>query len=323
MKRGKLIFSVLMFIILATAFVSAGLFDFSWFKKTITGKVTSQPTNVSISVVGINSVYFTIWNNTINGTDIVPTEEGTTTISFNVTVYDDDGLNDINDSSVMAEFINDSTTRANATCAPNGDTTPTSKNYTCSIDMWYFDVNDVWMINVTANDLGNTSYMSNYTQFFTYEQLQAIKIAPETLSWPAVSPGDTNKTSNNDPSTINNTGNYNATGYLQLEAINLYGTNGEFIASNNFTVGIDTGGDACTGDLCIECNSTTNFANGTSTTITVPIEFGNLTLEAGNLTAGYGNVSIYYCALEISSILSSQTYSTDNTGSSPWTIRIV
>ena len=107
-------------------------------------------------------------------------------------------------------------------------------------EMWYFDVNGQWIINVTANDLGNMTYVSNYSTDFIYNQLQAIVISPQSITWPSVSPGAKNQTSNNDPTEINNTGNYNATANLQVEAINLYGATGEFINVANLTVDIET-----------------------------------------------------------------------------------
>ena len=319
-KRGIYIVIILVFsILIVSSIVSAGIID--WLKKTITGKAsTTQQTNVSIAVAGLNPVYITVWNDTLAGTVVDPTEEGATTLIFNVTVSDDDGASDINDSSVQAEFTNDTTTRGNLTCTENtGESTSTSQNYTCTIEMLYFDGPVEWMINVTANDLGNVTYYSNYSQHFGYNQLQAIVITPQALTWPSVSPGDTNQTSNNDPTIINNTGNYNATGNLQVQAYNLHGTNTEFIPVENFSVGLDTG-DTCTGDLCIECNATTTFlVNGTATTITGGV------LERGNLTLGesHSNETFYYCEHIIPSTISSQTYSTQNAGSAPWVIQII
>jgi len=313
-KRRKtiMIISIVIFAVLLGSIASAGFFD--WLKETITGRAsTTQQTNVSISVTGVNRVTISVWNDSFVATS--PTEGSNNYIMFNVTVTDTDGNSDINDSSVRAEFINGSIIRANATCAPGGTTT-NSQNFSCGIDLWYFDLNGQWRINVTANDLGNKTYVSNYSTDFIYSQLQSIVITPQALSWPSVSPGGTNQTSNNDPTSINNTGNYNATGNLQVQGYNLYGANGEFINVANLTVDIETN-TTCTGAECIECGGT-NLVNGSAQSV-----IGSV-LERGNLTAGgKANETIYYCIRQIPSGISSQTYSTQNTGGTAWIVKII
>ena len=119
--------------------------------------------------------------------------------------------------------------------------------------MLYWDGNGAWTINTQGRDLGNTTLVYNTTASFTYNLLKALVISPISLTWPSVSLGATNQTSNNDPTIINNTGNYNATGKIAVNALNLHGeTNAlEFISAANFTIDIDTGGSPPA-----ECNGT-------------------------------------------------------------------
>jgi len=314
-ERGKLFLIpiFLIFIILvASAFVSAGFLD--WFKKSITGRAVSQGTNMSISVSGKAPILIRVWNNSIGGSGIDPNVKNYSVIIFNVTIYDADGYNDINDSSVWVNVTmsGEKGERSNSTCKEvSSANNASSINYTCSVTMWYWDKIGKWSINVTANDLGNKTYYSNDSTTFYYNQLQGIEIGPEVLSWPSVSPGNINQTSDNDPTQINNTGNFNATGKINVTAINLYGTTTttEYIDAANFSISTFTGGTVA------ECNSSsTTLENGTATTIT-----GTL-LNPGNLTLGLANESIYYCIQTVPADISSQVYSTNLTGS--WTIKV-
>jgi len=310
-KEGKISFSLIvvsvLIIMLIIPLISAGLLD--WFKKTITGKAMSQPTNVSITISGINPVTIAVWNYSLNGSATDPTEEGIANITFNITVNDIDGVNDINDSSVIARvFKSGGTTRYNdSACSEiSTESTATSQNYTCTVQMWYWDTPGIWTINVSANDLGNKTYIYNDSQTFQYNQLQSIKISPPLVSWASVVPGATNQTPAQ-YTTINNTGNYNVTaGNIKINSTNLYsGTN--FIDVQNITADIDTGTSACDG---------TNMTNGIYMGVTTA------SLTRGNLSQGGGvaQEQIYYCLTSVPNTLPSGTYDTASAGS--WTIKI-
>jgi hypothetical protein len=304
-KRGVYIV-FLIFVILFISTASAGVFD--WLKK-ITGGATSRPTNMSITIAGNIPISIRVWNQTLTGTSVDPTEESFTSIVFNITVIDGDGVSDINDSSVKAELYNATTRKNISACSEiSGESTSNSSNYTCSVDLWYWDTAGTWTINVTANDLGNQSYISNNTETFNYDQLQAIKISPAVIYWPTAAPGDANTTANTGNYTIiNNTGNYNATGNVAVNALHLY-SGANFIDVKNFTVDIDTGGSPPA-----ECDGTV-LQNGTNATISDSV------LEAGNLSLGESNESIYYCLTDVPSTIPSGTYDTSTAGS--WSIRI-
>jgi len=321
-KRVVYLVVISLFLLLIIAsFVSAGFWD--WLKNPrITGKAaTSGQTNVSISVAGMTAVTILVFNSTLTGANMNPTEYGSNFIFFNVTVTDADGASDINVSSVRASFNKTGeTTRSNSTCSyKSGEDTTNSKNFTCSIEMWYWDAPGSWTINVTANDLGNMTYINNVTTVLAYGQLQSIVMAPNSLSWESVSIGATNQTSNNDPTTINNTGNYDVTsGNVQVQGINLYGATGDFINVGNFSSDIATGGAACSGAACTECLGSV-LANGTYQGITGSI------LSAGNLSEGGGvaQEQLYYCLRLAPLGIPSQAYSTNNTNGAAWTVKIV
>ncbi len=315
-KRG--VYAVLILMVLLTIVISstasAGILD--WFKQTITGRAsTTQPTNVSISVVGVNPVTIDVWNETLGAAATTPTEYSSVTIDINITVTDPDGYADINDSSVAAYLINDTSAvaiRGNDTCAYVSQYTTNSKNYTCSIDMWYWDITEAWIINISANDLGNTTYISNETNTLFYSQLQAIQIAPLALTWPSVAPGNDNQSSNNDPTLINNTGNYNVTsGNFKITGINLYGPSGGFIDVGNFSVNITS---------ATECDpNSTLLSNGSAQAIEGGVlDFGNLSDTAN----GVAQTNIYYCLVKVPDTVISEAYSTETAGSDAWIISI-
>ena len=290
----------------------AGFFDL--FKgKTITGKATSHPTNVSISIVGANPVTIQVFNNTITG--VTPTESSTTSVNFYITMTDPDGVNDLNDTSVSANFTRSGEAlRQNSSCSLVNDIDSTSANYSCTIDMWYFDGSGQWNITVRGTDLGNLTFIQNTSTTFQYNQLQAIVISPNQFSFIA-NIGSANQTPTDDPTLINNTGNYNVSN-VRVTGINLYGQSNSlyYINVGNFSADIDTGGSPPA-----ECTGATALVNGTATAISGAI------LSPGNNSLGYANSTsgqeqIYYCLRAVASSLPSQVYSTASAGS--WTVSI-
>jgi len=314
-KRVKifLISSILIItILLLISTVSAeGFWD--WFKKTITGKASKTGTfNTSITFSGIEPVSnIKVWNATLTGTAVTPVESGSLNISFNVSITDEDGADDINDSSVKIKFtFGSGDIRENATACSeiSGEGNTTTQNYSCSVQMWYWDAPGAWKINVSATDLGNKSHYENSSMNFTYNLLEGIAIGPATITWPATSPGNTDVTSNQN-TTVNNTGNYNCTN-LSVIGVHLYGATTDFLEIANFTACINK----TTADICDDGNS---LINGTAQQISA----ANVT--AGNYSKNDGTIGqeiIYYCINEVPTGLPSQAYSTSETGSKAWTI---
>jgi hypothetical protein len=237
-----------------------------------------------------------------------PVEESSLSIDFTTTIYDVNGGGDINTSSVMANFSIGGGYRENLTCLEIvGENTTKTRNFSCSIKMWYWDNPGVWNISVYGEDNSKSSGI-NKTTHFNYTVLKAVKVSPVSLTWSTISPGGENETANQ-YTTINNTGNYNGTGKVAIKALNLHGDDlaEKFIGVGNISVGLSTGGGnpECAGTL---------LQNGSDTTITSSL------LEPGNLSSGNGKEELYYCITKVPYI-SSQTYSTSNSGS--WEIKVL
>ena len=158
MKRGKQI-TILLIIctLLVVPFISAGFSD--WFKG-VTGKATTKPVNINISVTGGSAPIITIVDN-ISMTDLSSsgTTEGpsATIVNINFTAYDANGFGNINDSAAIINFTNGSTVRTNSSCVNYADFSTDYVNYTCTVTMWWWDGTGSWDIQATISDLnGNT-----------------------------------------------------------------------------------------------------------------------------------------------------------------------
>ena len=293
----------LLIVLLTISFISAGFFD--TLKKTITGKASSQLTNMSITVSGVNPAVIELVSYI---SDTLPTEGTNRSVVFYVTMYDANGVSDLNDSSVRANFSKaGEVTRNSSACTLVADIDANRANYSCNVNIQYWDEIGAWNVTVEGNDLGNKTTAINGSRSFNISQLKALVISPASLTWPAISPNATNQTSDNDPTTINNTGNFNGT--IDVNAINLLGESDESysLPARNFTVGLTSGGGNP------ECGGTA-MVNATSTTVTSSVSnTGNLSLGSG-----VGQEQFYYCLIHVPANLSSQIYSTTTGGG--WTI---
>ncbi|RLG09655.1 hypothetical protein DRN73_09545, partial [Candidatus Pacearchaeota archaeon] len=194
-------------------------------------------------------------------------------------------------------------TRENISCNLVSDLDSYCANYTCSVTSWYFDISGQWTINASATDLGNQTVIYNTSYTFTMNQLKAMTIQPNQINWSAITPGDTDDKADNDPTIINNTGNYNGT--INITGLDLYGetTTTEKFGTDNFTAGIAD--DCATSGVYLNNNTQVLITSSNS--------------NPGNLSAGSGagQEQVYYCIPNVPSI-SSQKYSTSKLGS--WTI---
>jgi hypothetical protein len=294
-KKGVYMISFI-FAILLISMVSAGL----WNK--ITGKAPIQPQDISITVVGANPVV-------IEYIEPIPPqnpiESSTTTIELDVRVTDPDGVSDIDDSSVFAEFTKLGEITRLGACPWQNDVDSDTANYTCSVDMQFYDGAGTWNIKINATDFGNATLVEDTSTSFIYQELKAMVISPASLTWPNIIPSSINQTSNNDPTKINNTGNYD--GEISVTSYDLLGETipAESIPSEDFSIGIiSTGANE-------ECNTpstaTSMGVNGTTTAIT------NSDSNPGPNPTNYEE--IYYCIPSFP-LVSSQIYST--TGGSSW-----
>ncbi|MCX6749737.1 MAG: hypothetical protein NTW17_03285, partial [Candidatus Pacearchaeota archaeon] len=243
----------------------------------------------------------------ISATD--PTIGTTTAITFNFTANDNNGADDINASSAQAQFLmNGETTRSNTSCT-SWASAGNNVNFTCTIDMWYFDQNGAWTVNVSVKD-NLEEYAENSSTTFTYNIMTAMVMSPSSVNWPTINLLDTDTGSSDDPITINNSGN-DINLNINITAYNLRGvtTPTEFIYANNFT--IQNASQGCSG---------TAMVNQTSTNVTSAIlQRGNNTLNYYNETSG--QEQIYFCLKGVPHDISSQSYSSSAYGS--WEIRIL
>ncbi|MBU0467174.1 MAG: hypothetical protein KJ718_03125 [Nanoarchaeota archaeon] len=307
---GILIFLML---VLLSYFVSAGFGD--WIKG-ITGRATSGTEVVNLTVTGASAVTVVVYNATLS--DGTPTENGPLGVTFTVQLRDTDGVDDIDDTSVGANFSKTGEElRLNTTCAAIWDENSTyTQNFTCNVTMWYFDAPGAWIINAWGNDTGNGTIIYNTTTTYDYEQLQAIIVGPDTLTWDTISPGLTNQTSNNDPTLINNTGNYNITN-LTVTGVNLMGLtdNSYWIDVTNFTVDIETGG------ANPECHVNTTDVSGRTLLNETAREIIGALLDRGNNSINdgvTGQEQLYHC-IPLVPTTSTQLYSTPQS----WTIALI
>lgn len=311
MMKLEITVCVVVITILALFPVSA---DFSDWIKTITGNAVQQDVNVSVSLTGVNPVTVTIINSTLVDVLVDPTETTYTTINFDVYLTDSDGVEDINDTSVKANFTKtDEATRIDTNCPHQNDLNTTTANFSCTIEMWYFDAPGLWTITAEGNDKGNRTAQAG-TKLFTYDSLLSMTAFPYSVSWAGVSPGQTNRTSGDDPILMNNTGNYNVTN-VTFEGIHLWGETitTSFIGAGNISVDVDTGGSPP-----VECGGGTALVNGSQRQV------ANAQLLRGNYSIGDGSTGqeqLYFCMTTVPFNIPSQTYSTTIGG--PWRLRIV
>lgn len=293
-KKGFYIIIFFIFTILLISIVSAGFWD------KITGKAPQRPQDISINVVGIRPVVIE-YIEAISPKD--PIENSITTIVFEVRVTDPDGVSDINDSSVRAEFSKIGETTKTNSCQWQKDIDSDTANYSCSIDMQYYDGSGTWNIKISATDFGSKILIED-TSSFVYQELKAMTLSPASLTWPNIIPGSINQTSDNDPAVITNTGNYN--GEISVKAYDLTGETvpSELIPSEKFSIGgISTGANE-------ECNppstATSMGTNGQTTSI------ANTDSNPGPGPNNYEE--LYYCIPSFP-LVSSQRYSTSAGGS--------
>jgi hypothetical protein len=310
------LFYTVFFIVVMVMFVSfadAGIAD--WFNK-ITGRVTDFDVNASVTVTGINPIRIAVFNGTL------PTEtvanDGNGTFTFNMHLTDSDGTADINVSATTANFTRaGEQVRENLSCSQIGTAlNSTTINVSCTIEMWWFDENGAWDISVSANDLGNLTPQYNTSFTFTLPQLSGLELSPTSITFTSVAPGADNTTSNNDPVTINNTGNRETN--LSINGRDLSGdtTSTVLLPIANMTASNGTGSN-------LECNTRVgSIANATVLTNGTAVDIGSSNLTRGNHTIDDGTAQeeLYFCFRHIPNDVQSQTYSTTNGGA--WVIAL-
>lgn len=242
-------------------------------------------------------------------------------IEFNVT--DINGVADLNNNSAQIRInLTGEAERYNTSCSPKLQTSSTSISYICNISIWYFDGAGNWTINASINDTAG-AYAENRSTNFQVKSTTAMNMYPTALTWATLELGTTNRTSNNDPLIINNTGNTDiVVGGITVTGNDLYGltTITDFIGAGNFSIHAVNGSADCTGAGCLECAGTL-MVNNTATGITTAnITAGNNSINDGTGTSG--QEQLYMCLRLVPMTLSRQTYDTSGAYTDPWTISV-
>jgi len=227
-------------------------------------------------------------------------------INFSVLVFDPNGFEDIN--TVNASFISPSNSiiRYNSSCAFVNNIDSFTANYSCTVDIWYFDEPNLWNVTVAANDSGNLPsdyYFENFllgqTVIFAQHPL-----GPDGFTWSSLTPGAQGILAN-EIMLINNTGNANIPlGGINITATDLIGQpNGAYlIPAENFSVN--------TVSLC----KGTPLGNGENVSIIgALLPRGNNSIN--NLNETSGQEVLYICIEQVPLGLLGQDY-----GPAPWDI---
>ncbi len=264
----------------------------------------SSPFNVSVEVGNSPPVI-----DSVDFVNVGAILGGMQEISVNFSASDSNTFSDLNDLTARVEIYNVSKgvnpgMRVNSTCSATASSGNT-KNYTCTIGMWYFDPAGYYIVNATVSDNGGLT-AENSSSLFNYLETKGEAISPDMLNWDPISVSDVNKLSK-DNLTINNTGNANLNN-IAVTAYDLPGSSSGFIYAGNFSVSVSYG---CSGDT---------MSNSTPQTITTAV------LPVGNLSiVDAGQEKLYFCITAINSNTPATTFSSSYTslGGVSWVIDFI
>ncbi len=288
----KIVFIVSIILVIAVAVVVLLLFGVNL--------VQFSPFNVSVQVGNSPPVI-----KLVGFTNVGAILGGVRNVSINFSASDPNAASDLSDSTARVEIYNISKginpgMRVNSSCsiiASDGNT----KNYTCTVGMWYFDPAGNYIVNATIADNGGST-AENSSTVFDYISVPGPVVYPNALSWTPITVSDINKNSTNDPLISNNTGNVNFTN-IAITAYDLPGVSSGFIYAGNFSVSIL---DDCAGFA---------MANNTLRSIT------GAGLPVGNLSVvDAAQEKLYFCINAINPDTPTTTFSSSNTGGTSWGI---
>jgi surface protein len=158
------------------------------------------------------------------------------TVQINFTATDADG--NLNYSSATMKINKTASIKSGTCTAITVDST--TANFTCNISMQHFDAAGLWYINVTIAD-NSTNFATNFTEYFTYNQLLYLQATPSIFSIGAYAPNDSYQSPSSNI-TLDNMGNVNLT-KINITAFDLAnGSNaigaGNFTANSTNAVGV-------------------------------------------------------------------------------------
>ena len=343
--RKELLYFILFYIIIIITIitlsdlVNANFFED--FKSTsLWNKITGQQT-ATLGVSVQTNALPVIGNVTFNeATPISVTENGNKTLLFSFVVTDGDGLANIVNGSAVANITRaGETTRTNNTfvtstdggCNAVNNVGTNGKNFSCSINIVFYDGAGTWDIAVRINDTNN-AFAQNTTRNFTLNELTAIQLAPNSISFPTVGLSDVNVSSRVNL-TINNTGNDDISGLestreaINITAITLTGetTQTTVISTQNFSFGTDIPNTPQPSYCDTSRNSNTTRLINSTTGTGLTLAYNNFSGTINNsLLIAAANINfetLAICLLDVPDDLSaSENYSTLR--SSSWTISI-
>ena len=302
-----ILFCVLISIFLLSS-VSASLID--WIRETLTGKATTATLNLNITV-GVPQIIH-VWN--YSSTNFITEYPGSSSLIINFTIYNPSGFGNLNDSTARINLTRTGEdTRQNNSCIRTESWGTDYANYSCNITMFWYDGNGTWNIGAYIED-NNSNGVSNISEIQKVGPNPALTSSPAILTWSGLASGSKNQTSNNDPVTMNNTGNV-VMGNITINSTDLRGeTNPELgLWADNFTVSYANGGTPPA-----ECSGTamSDTVEETFTKVaTANLTKGNFTINNGNT----GQEQLYFCLREIGAELTTQAYSTKN--ESAWVVK--
>ena len=314
-----IVVSLLVVSVLALSFIL--IYVFITNPVNILGKVTSTA-KLNISV-GTGTAPEIVWVN-VDSPYLPDLRQGpsNTNITINFTAKDAEGAANLNDSSATVNINRSGEVFRYTPACYKTNTINNYVNYTCNISLFWFDGDGTWTVNASIKDLAQ-NIVINKTKTLTINTLLGFTSGPGSILFDQINAGATNTSSNNDPLTINNTGNqfidYNE---IEINATNLRGEldNTRRLYSGNFSVGNSTGSNS-------ECYiNETLSAKGNATRMNATagnyVNISQAILPDGNFTIDNGvtgQEQLYFCILLAGSELTPQAYSTLEEGS--WTIR--
>ena len=190
-----------------------------------------------------------------------PTEGLTTTLEYSFYIEDPQGVGNIDDASA-ASNVSLGGTKYLAVCTPDIDINATARNYSCSVNMNYYDNATTWTYIVEGGNY-NLSTMNNQAATFAYSLANLINVSKTDGStnlntWASVwFDGATDILSAGNPILISQRGNAYSTS-LGVTAVGLTSsTTADYIPSEDFTINVAN-----------SCNGPDALTNGTETGIT-------------------------------------------------------
>ncbi|MDP2909276.1 MAG: hypothetical protein Q8N77_05710 [Nanoarchaeota archaeon] len=284
------------FIVILTSTANAGLIG--WFKNlgTITGMGS---TSNAVPNVTIGNTAPVVENITFQGSPSVTLSEAVPTpVIISFLAMDFDGASNIdNTTAYLNVSLDGSGMRQNTTgtCYPETEgSNATRQNYTCTVDMQYWDLGGSWTCAAEIKD--SSAYAGlEVVNCFTVGTTTAINVTSDTIAWGNLAIGQVDSLMSTSELNITNTGNTNITN-VTLQGIDLIGetTNTVWIPAANFT--------APWGER--SCNTGAALMNDTDLQLTGSmLDFG-----PGSLITT--NNATHICLEDVGQDITQQSYST-------------